>query len=293
MARKAAESSVIFGRFGQADDDIEEWPTPQQRQRRTLEPVQSAVSAVDLTDRPKMMFGIGRGGAGKTTFLRWVTEKLLERGSAAAVAALDPANRSLPLYFENVLEPDSYAPAAVKQWLEDFLAVGMESKGSAVLDMGGGDTSLLALVEDAPGIADMLEESGVTPIAAYLLTPSPESLTPMIDLEAAGFRPKATALILNDGLGSESTAREKKFRDVLRHSAFRAAVDRGAVPLWLPRLQPAQEVLRRRITYAQARDGVIPDGRKMSPLGPVDRLRVRAWLQAVEAEMAPIMSWIP
>jgi hypothetical protein len=61
----------------------------------------------------------------------------------------------------------------------------------------------------------------------------------------------------------------------------------------MPRLHAAQEVYRRRITFAQARDGIVPEGRRMAPLGLFDRSRVRAWLEAMAVELSPIDSWIP
>ena len=40
-----------------------------------------SIQAVNLSDRPKALFVIGAGNTGKTTFLRWVTERLNEKGS--------------------------------------------------------------------------------------------------------------------------------------------------------------------------------------------------------------------
>jgi hypothetical protein len=54
-----------------------------------------------------------------------------------------------------------------------------------------------------------------------------------------------------------------------------SGIDRGAVQLWMPRLLPAKEVEDRRLTFVQARDAILPEGRKVTPLGPFDRARVR------------------
>ena len=89
--------------------------------------------------------------------------------------------------------------------------------------------------------------------------------------------------------------REDAFARVTRHSAYRAAVARGAVEVWMPRLDAtvAQELEAKRLGFTQARDAVSPEGRKIMPLGPFDRARVRAWLDAMNTEMAPILSWLP
>ena len=78
---------------------------------------------------------------------------------------------------------------------------------------------------------------------------------------------------------------------MLRHSAFRAAVARGAVPLWMPRLLPAGEIEARRVMFGQAAIGTVPTGRKQTPLGPFDQGRTRAWLDTMRAELAPVQSW--
>ncbi len=48
-----------------------------------------------------------------------------------------------------------------------------------------------------------------------------------------------------------------------------------------------------RIFAAQARDGQVRPDSKHGSLSLTDRLRVRAWLEAMDAEMAPIQSWMP
>jgi hypothetical protein len=279
--------------FGLEDDDIDQVQVGHtiNRQGQASRP---AFSAIDLSGKSKAVFGIGLGGTGKTTLMRWAVEQVINAGAEqTSMAALDPENRDLRNYFDGVLEPEGYAPEEVAKWLEDFLAYLMKTKGSALLDMGGGDTSLGTVVAQNPDICQILEDGGVTPVALYMIAPRVESLSPLATMEAADFQPKATALILNDGLEDATVPRDRKFRDVLKHPAFKAALDRGAVQLWMPRLHAAQEVYRRRITFAQARDGIVPEGRRMAPLGLFDRSRVRAWLEAMAVELSPIDSWIP
>jgi hypothetical protein len=57
------------------------------------------------------------------------------------------------------------------------------------------------------------------------------------------------------------------FRRIMQHSAYRAAIDRGAIQLWMPRLFVAKKIDERRITFKEARDGIVPEGRKVVPLG--------------------------
>jgi hypothetical protein len=112
-------------------------------------------------------------------------------------------------------------------------------------------------------------------------------------LEAAGFRPRATAIVLNEGRADPTVPREHEFARTMRHAAFRSAVERGAIPLWMPRLYAAKEVEDRRIWFSQGRDGITPEGRKVLPLSIVDRSRVHHWLNVMATNFAPIASWLP
>jgi hypothetical protein len=264
--------------------------------RTTDNAAEGAGRAADLTGLPKILMLIGPGNVGKTTLARWMIEVMLTREGQATIAAVDPENRSLKDYFREfgtVHEPPSFLPAGVLQWLENFLGYAMENHGSAVIDFGGGDTSLAQLVENTPNLTETLEEAGVTPAALYVVGPRVDDLSPLATFERSGFRPKATAIVLNEGVADPILPREEAFAAILRHSAYRAAVDRGAATLWMPRLIPAREVEIRRILFWQARDAIEPEGRKVAPLGPFDRERVRRWLLAMDAAFRPIESWIP
>lgn len=265
--------------------------------RRILTPdepaPESTADIVDLTGKPKVVMCIGLGGTGKTTWLRWAVEALLQTGHAATVAAVDPENRALTDYFDEVHEPDSHDPAAVARWLGQLIDHCTETKTSACIDFGGGDTSLGRLISEAPDLAQVMEDAGIAPVALYFLTPRIDDLSPLSSLEAAGFRPRATAIILNQGRADPTVPPEHEFARTMRHKAFRSATERGAIQLWMPKLHAAKEVEDRRIWFSQARDGATPEGRKVVPLSIVDRSRVQHWLNAMAASFAPIASWMP
>ena len=75
----------------------------------------------------------------------------------------------------------------------------------------------------------------------------------------------------------------------------RAAVERGAVPIWMPRLDAgvAAEIEGKRLRFGQARDGQAPADQPGAILGPFDRSRVRKWMADMAASLVPIRSWIP
>jgi len=137
--------------------------------------------------------------------------------------------------------------------------------------------------------------AGVEPVAVYALAPRQDDLAVLEAMEAAGFKPKATLLLLNEGRVDSTLSREEAFARTLRHSAFRSAISRGAVPLWMPRLEPevAQEIEGKRLQFGAARDGLVPAGAKFAPLGGFERSMVKRWLEKMDREFAPIMSWLP
>ncbi len=259
--------------------------------RRTITEA-SFPAAVNLEGQPKVVMAIGAGNTGKTTFLRYIAEKAVEQEANVVFAAVDPENRELADYFAGVQQPPSYDPVAVSRWVEQFLGWVMKNRRSAVIDFGGGDTSLTRLISEVPDIAEMMQGAGVHPVAIYLLSPRLGDLSALGTLEAAGFKPKATAIIRNEGVADPTLPRERSFARTMRHPTYEAALARGAVPLWMPRLHAAREVEDRRITFAQAREGRMPEGRQGVPMNPFDGGRVRVWLEQMAAELAPVRSWL-
>lgn len=253
------------------------------------------VAAVDLGDSPKALFVMGPGRSGKTTLLRYIMEAVQPGRPAPLAAALDPQNRSLATFLNDVAQPPSTDPIAVARWAEELLGFIMAEQQSALLDMGGGDLSLGKLLEDVPDLTASLEDAGVHPIALYTLSPRVDDLGVLAGYEAQGFQPRATALILNAGLADPTLSREDAFARVLRHSAFRAAIARGAIPIWMPRLDAtvAAEIEGKRLQFGRARDGQAPDDQPGAVLGPFNRSRVRKWMTEMDAALSPIRSWLP
>lgn len=251
-------------------------------------------AALDLTGKPKVWFLIGSGGSGKTTYARWMGWRMREAGRTGLLAALDPQNRSLATWFDGVEQPPTSDGVQTMRWLRDVLKYAMAEKASGCLDFGGGDTALSRMIETAPEFAEAMEEAGVQPVACYMLAPRLDDLVSLESLEAVGFKPKATAIVFNEGRVDSTLSRDEAFARLARHSAFRAAVDRGAVPLWMPRLEPevAQEIEGKRLQFGQARDGQVPEGRTFAPIGGFERSMVRRWLERMDQEFAPVASWL-
>ena len=249
--------------------------------------------AVDLSGQPRVVVLPGRGRVGKSTFIRWAAERAASASRPVILADLDRTNATLASYFDGVQRPEEGDDATTGRWLERLLQHAGQKKLSAFIDLGGGDTSFTRLAAEVPDLADAVESGGAKVVAVYMLGPQTDDLAPLATLEAAGFQPTATALVLNEGLVPAGQTRSGAFARVIRHSAFRAAVERGAMPLWMPRLEPAAEIEARRVSFASARDGIAREGRKQTPIGPFDRSRIRRWLGDMDREMSDIATWLP
>jgi hypothetical protein len=296
MASKSKATAAVIPLFQslQDGDVTEEVEVGWQLTPEPVGETGSTAPAIDLSERPKVLMTIGAGGAGKTTLLRWITETILQRDSKAIIAAVDPTNRSLKDYFAGVVEPPSRDPAAVVPWLEKKLFQHIMTTGaSAAIDFGGGDTSLLQLISGGVDIVATLEDAGVSPVAMYVMSPRVDDLSMLATLERGGFQPRATAIVLNEGRADPTKSGQESFAAIMRHSVYKAAIDRGAVSIWMPRLIPAAEIELRRIQFSAARDGIVPEGKKFTPLGPFDRSRVRHWLDAMAKNFDPVKSWLP
>lgn len=171
----------------------------------------------------------------------------------------------------------------------------MEQRASAVIDLGGGDTSLGRVLEALPDLPALMDEAGVSPVAVYTVGPRVDDLASLATLEARNFRPSATAVVLNEGLAELSLDPETAFTRIRRHSAFRTAVERGTMPIALPRLYAptAAEIEGRRLDFAHASTGTVPPGSSVRPPGALDACRVRLWLQAMDAAFVPLTRWLP
>jgi hypothetical protein len=243
-----------------------------------------AAPGIDLAGRPKVWFVIGRGRIGKTTLIRWAAETLAARGGAECVyAAADPVNRSLKTFLREVevSEPPTDDPDEVALWLQGLLGFAMSDNGtSALVDLGGGDTSLSRLLRTMPDLSTVMDKSPVAPVAIHVVGTDEHDLVPLAAMEEAGFAPKATAIVFN-----EMTGTRPEFARVMQHSVVQAALRRGAVPIWMPKLAPAvvRAVDARGLHFTKAAD----------ELGWLEGAPVRVWLQQMARQFEPISTWLP
>lgn len=252
------------------------------------EPEPQIAQGVDLSGKPKIVMAVGRGGKGKTTLLRWVSETALLVGSEFVLADIDPSNPTFSYYFEDVSRPDTDHPDGVREWLTALLEHAAENKLSAVVDLGGGDTTLRQIATDMPGLCDALEAAGIAPVVFYLAGREVEDLTPALTLLDRGFAPRAAAVVLNEYAMPLGQTREGAFARMVASKPYESLTASGAITLWMPRLFAAEAI---EVRHAGFR--VALEGKCKPPLGLVEGIRVRAWLEAMDRRMAGVRSWLP
>lgn len=278
-----------FGRSYEADVSAITFTSRQVKTKANT----AVVSGVDLSDKPKVILLAGRGKTGKTTAIRWMSERALTAGRPLLMGDVDPGNIGFGTYFKGVHEPpDRDNPEIAFRWLEEFIAHAIEHWQTAVIDLGGGDTTLRRLADELPDLAKHADANGVAIVVLYFIGPQIDDLSPIASMAQREFRPHATAIIMNEASVQVGMTREQAFAPVSQYPLLRDVFERGAVPVWMPKLLPWEAIELKRAHFIPARDGATAkDGRPI--LGPFDRSRVRAWLDAMETQWSGIQTWLP
>jgi hypothetical protein len=299
MAKKPDENVVPIARFRRqgADEVVPEIgaapppPSIEQAQKAALKP------APDLTGRPTIWCLLSSNGGGKTTMARWMIHRVDEAGrERPLLAALDPGDRTLASWFSNVEQPPNRDTRGTARWLRDYLDALMSQGLSAILDFGGGgETALAELLAVEPRLHTLAEDAGVSLVACYPLTPRSEDILVARGLEDAGFTPAATLLLLNEGRADPTRPADEAFANVTGHSVYRRMVSRGAQVAWMPALDSdvIQEIEKKRLTFAMAREGKVPDGAAFYPIGGLRRSEVGRFLALMEQRHERVLSWLP
>lgn len=252
-----------------------------------------ALPIANLAGLGKLLLMIGEGNAGKTVLARYVVDRLIKHDALdpAIIAALAPGNRNLSHFVTNVMQPPTTDPKATAEYAHKIMSAMAKERANGQFDFGGGDASMRYLIQAVPDLAQRMEDAGLALVPAYLLTPRAADLTFLKTYEAMGFKPRATALILN--LARAETPRS--FDGIRRQPEYKAAIARGAVELWMPAMpqEVALRIERAKVQFTQARDGDAPEGGKPANISLIERVMVREWLEAMDAEFSVVEGWMP
>jgi hypothetical protein len=85
------------------------------------------------------------------------------------------------------------------------------------------------------------------------------------------------------------------FDAIRRQPAYKAAMARGAVELWMPVLSQgvSLRIERARVQFREAREGLAPEGRKPASISLLERVEVREFVERMASEFQPIEGWMP
>jgi hypothetical protein len=241
---------------------------------------------------PCYLVAFGRGNSGKSTGLRYLSERALAAGRRVLICDCDRNNQTLTAFFGTAVErpdhPDDDSAIAFLNRCADSIA---SSSLSVVLDMGGGDLVFPRYARSLQ-LANLLEENGIRPVAMHFVGPALDDLTALQEIEQSGaFCPNATVIVLNAGLIRDTRAPDVAFKAIRDHETVRVAEARGAVVVTMPRLACMYEIDQRRLTFADAQKGKVKPGQE--PLGLTMRQMVAIWRRGMESAFTPAEEWLP
>lgn len=233
---------------------------------------------------------VGRGFHGKSLFTRYHAEEAQEQGRPLLIADVDRTNPTLLNFFGGVVSPPSSEEGDVRDWCIKTFDTTIETHVSAIVDFGGGDLMLKKLAREM-SLVDYFGDNGVGVTVLHFIGPDLEDLAYLRDMEDGGLlAPEATILVLNEALVPAGRSAMMAFSRVLDHGIFRAAVDRGAKVVWMPRLVPIQEVDARLLTFGAAAEGKTTAG--LPPIGPFNRSLIARWRRDMKSNFAPVAGWL-
>lgn len=239
------------------------------------------------TPSPVLAVGLGRGGNGKSCGLAEVAWRARSQGRDVIVADGDARSQTLSGLFPDAMRPISEEIPDVKTFITDLLDRMVLEQRSAVLDLGGGDRSLIEFGRDLQ-LVEFCESVGIQPLAIFFLGPDPEDLAHVSSLWRGGFfRPRRSLLVFNAGVIRNGRTVAGAFDRTASSPETDDMVKAGAVPLLMKQLAIMDAAKAGGGLYAAA------DGK--AALGPTHRHMVVQWLRNLEEERKRIGvdSWLP
>jgi len=260
------------------------------------------LTAPELLSR--LVFTFGRGTRGKSFWARWAIDRALNAGRDIVIGDFDRQNQSLRTLYGDArcTVPAGAEDADVEEGLRDLAEAAMEQPRTGIVDFGAGDTTLRRVSRKLGGFARFLEENRVGCTAVHVFGPSLDDLAVLKDLEPQPkardelerqgvFAPRSTILVLNEALVPPGSSPERSYKPLISHPVFQAAVERGAVPVFMPRLDVAREIELKRLGFIAAEAGQPgPDGTR---IGPWNRSLIRTWRQTMETIHQDVLGWLP
>ena len=158
--------------------------------------------------RPTITIALGRQRVGKTALLNAMGQYYRERGCPVHVWNGDQQNRShsLSTFYEDAKTAPPGGIGDGKAWIEARFEELQQTGCDAILDVGGGATNFAKLASEVP-LLEATEASGMLVVVMFVTGPDRADLDYLEQFADLGSLPKATAIVMNEGLiSSERSA---------------------------------------------------------------------------------------
>jgi hypothetical protein len=244
----------------------------------------------DTMHKPVTIVAVGRQRVGKTTLLNAITQFYRGQGADIRIwnADLQNATNHLGMYHgdADTSPPGSFQDTS--RWLEQRIRDQVKNRYDAILDVGGGETVLNRLAKELR-LVEALERRGIRMVSIHVLGPDPADLDYLARfMQTEIFTPKATLIVLNEGLVTSGATAEVAFDAIHRHPALLEAVNRGAKVRMLPVLSCMPEITSRGLGFADFANGAQAEGHEETSF--FDTERTALWW---EREMPVFFGKIP
>ena len=234
-----------------------------------------AKAAVNSEAAPVLVVGLGRGGAGKSVGLAEYAWRAQDQGREVIVADGDARSQTLSGLFPDAMRPLSEEIPDQKEFITKLLDRIVTERKSAVLDLGGGDRTLIEFGRDLM-LVEFCESMGVRAVGAYFLGPDPEDLAHVWTLwKAEVFRPKTSILIFNAGVIRSGRTILGAFDKTMASDEVRQMTAEGAVPFFMRPLAVMEAAKANGAGFYAAAAG-------KGGLGPTHQHMVKQWLKGAE-----------
>lgn len=244
--------------------------------------------------RPIITIALGRQRVGKTALLNAMAQYYRERGCPVHVWNADQQNRShsLSTFFQDAKTVPLGGMGDGKAWIEARFEELVQTGCDAILDVGGGATSFARLAAEVP-LLEATEASGMLVVVMFVTGPDRADLDYLEQFADIGSLPKATAIVMNEGLISSERSAGFVYEAVLQHKAVEAVLCTGGTAVTFPALACMSRVADLGVGFVDAMNGGTSNGEQ--PLGMFDRMRVnRWWSQEIPAFFQKLpQEWLP
>ncbi len=253
---------------------------------------------ITQTRAPILATRLGRGRLGGSTICDFLVQRARIAGRPVTVADGDLLNPTLAGLYPpgapgEATRPKSAQPAHVGEWIEDLVHQMMQTRTSAVLDLGGGNSALADLEHDLP-LMGFCEEAGVTCLPLYFCGPEKDDFDHIVALHEAGhFRGPRSILFFNESLMRAGQTAVEAFGPILRRPEMADMTRQGVKIVHIPRLSCLTSMRATGLSFHDAASNK-PD-RNGQPMPPMRQFMVKTWMRRMEEAFVEdgVAEWLP